>query len=450
MNINTIIIHITQDITYYTANYEISPIIVDKVPTYLIYDHNRYTIPHKFRFIDYTKPNLFDYNNFKENLKDESLNKDKTINMFCIFIKMIIENYVCKYEDPNINNIIICLEYDITSKYRELLLKVLNVFKINNMFSVEINKNNNLISNIYIINESLGNCNRILSLLPSTFLKNFKYVINFNLCSDCLEVYVYEINGLNKNAINIQKFYTNNISNNIYKKRIIQYLLENIEYFLPTFHNVQIEKIYYKFIETLTFKPISDITIEIDTDEEVQLIEMDIYELNQELNKIFGNIVDYIKDIKDKLPKEQSFMFFTGKLFNIKNLSDTIINNLDYEFVNMNNKSITTIEGYNLLIKDNININQILFNNTYPNIKLIDDISYDVLNIVDKINIRNKIEKVYNRIYNIINIMMKMNKYEKDIPKLKQELKSLKNIKDRGEMTNSTLNYMLSKLNQYK
>ena len=120
-----------QDNTYYTAKHKTSSIIIDSVPTYLIHEYNKYEIPLEDRFIDYNKPNLFDYNQFKEDLNDETLNKNKTLSMLCIFIKGIIEKYVYKYEDPNINNIIICLEDDIVSKHRELLLNVLNVFKNN-------------------------------------------------------------------------------------------------------------------------------------------------------------------------------------------------------------------------------------------------------------------------------------------------------------------------------
>ena len=448
MNTKTIIIHIKQDNTYYTAEHETSSIIIDNVPTYLVHEYNKYSIPLEDRFIDYNKLNLFDYNQFKEDLNDETLNKNKTLNTLCVFIKGIIEKYVYKYEDPSINNIIICLEDDIVSKHRKLLLNILNVFKNNNMFSIEINKNNNLISNIYIINENLGSCNKILLSLPSDYLEKFKYVINFNLCSDCLEIYVYEIDGSNKRIINIQKFYTNNISCNNYKNRIIEYLLKEIENYLPDVHNIQIEKIYNKFIIELCICSKSDITIEVDTDEEVHLIEIDNEYLNNELNEIFEDIENYTKDIKNNLPKEKSFVFFTGKLFNINQLYDKVLDNLDYELVNCNKKSTTSIEGYYLIIRNN-DVNRILFN-VYPNIKLINDISHEVLDTVNKINIRNKIEKVYVKIHNIINIMIKTDKYKEDIPKLRQELKALSKLKNYGEMTNSTLNYMLSKLNEYE
>ena len=448
MNTKTIIIHITQDNTYYTAKHETPSIIIDSVPTYLVHEYNKYSIPLEDRFIDYNKPNLFDYNQFKEDLNVETLNKNKTLNTLCVFIKGIIEKYVYKYEDPNINNIIICLEDDIVSKHRELLLNVLNIFKNNNMFSIEINKNNNLISNIYIVNENLGSCNKILSSLPSSYLEKFKYAINFNLCSDCLEIYVYEINGLNKKMINIQKFYTNNISCNNYKNRIIRYLLKEIEDLLPDVHNIQIEKIYHRFINELYVCSKCDITIEVDTDEEVHLIEIDNEYLNNELNEIFEDIKNYIEDTKNNLPKEKSFMFFTGKFFNVNQLHNKILDSLDYELVNCNEKSTTSIEGYYLLIQNN-DVNRLLFN-VYPNIKLINDISYEVLDAVDKINIRNKIEKIHSKISNIINIMIKMDKYKKDVPKLKQELKALTKLKNHGEMTNSTLNYMLGKLNEYE
>lgn len=448
MNAKTIIIHIKQDNTYYTANHETSSIIIDNVPTYLIHEYNKYSIPLEDRFIDYNKPNLFDYNQFKEDLNDETLNKNKTLNTLCIFIKGIIEKYVYKYEDPNINNIIICLEDDIVSKHQELLLNVLNVFKNNNMFSIEINKNNNLINSIYIINENLGSCNKILLSLPSDYLEKFKYAINFNLCSDCLEIYVYNIDGSNKRIINIQKFYTNNISNNNYKNRTIGYLLKEIENYLPDVHNIQIEKIYSKFINELCICSKSDITIEVDTDEEVHLIEIDNEYLNNELNEIFEDIGNYTKDIKNNLPKEKSFVFFTGKLFNINQLYNKVLDSLDYELVNCNKKSTSSIEGYYLLVRNN-DVNKLLFN-VYPNIKLINDISHEVLDVVNKINIRNKIEKVYVKIHNIINIMIKTDKYKEDIPKLKQELKALSKLKNYGEMTNSTLNYMLSKLNEYE
>ena len=46
--------------------------------------------------------------------------------------------------------------------------------------------------------------------------------------------------------------------------------------------------------------------------------------------------------------------------------------------------------------------------------------------------------------------MIKMDKYKKDVPKLKQELKALTKLKNHGEMTNNTLNYMLGKLNEYE
>ena len=141
-------------------------------------------------------------------------------------------------------------------------------------------------------------------------------------------------------------------------------------------------------------------------------------------------------------------MFFTGKFFNVNQLHKKILDSLDYELVNCNEKSTTSIEGYYLLIQNN-DVNRLLFN-VYPNIKLINDISYEVLDTIDKINIRNKIEKIYSKISNIINIMIKMDKYKKDVPKLKQELKALTKLKNHGEMTNSTLNYMLGKLNEYE
>lgn len=448
MNAKTIIIHIKQDNTYYTAKHETSSIIIDNVPTYLVHEYNKYSIPLEDRFIDYNKPNLFDYSQFKEDLNVETLNKNKTLNTLCIFIKGIIEKYVYKYEDPNINNIIICLEDDIVSKHQELLLNVLNIFKNNNMFSIEINKNNNLINNIYIINENLGSCNKILLSLSSDYLEKFKYAINFNLCSDCLEIYVYDIDGSNKRIINIQRFSTNNISNNNYKNRIIGYLLKEIENYLPDVHNIQIEKIYHKFINELCVNSKNDITIEVDTDEEVHLIEIDEEYLNNELNEIFEDLGNYTKEIKNNLPKEKSFVFFTGKLFNVNQLYDKVLDNLDYELVNCNKKSTTSIEGYYLLVQNN-DVNKLLFN-VYPNIKLINDISHEVLDTVNKINIRNKIEKVYVKIHNIINIMIKTDKYKEDIPKLRQELKALSKLKNYGEMTNSTLNYMLSKLNEYE
>ena len=209
-----------------------------------------------------------------------------------------------------------------------------------------------------------------------------------------------------------------------------------------------LSEIYHKFINELYVCSKCDITIEVDTDEEVHLIEIDNEYLNNELNEIFEDIENYIEDTKNNLPKEKSFMFFTGKFFNVNQLHNKILDSLDYELVNCNEKSTTSIEGYYLLIQNN-DVNRLLFN-VYPNIKLINDISYEILNTVDKINIRNKIEKIHSKISNIINIMIKMDKYKKDVPKLKQELKALTKLKNHGEMTNSTLNYMLSKLNEYE
>ena len=57
MNTKTIIIHITQNNTYYTAKHETPSIIIDNVPTYLVHEYNKYSIPLQDRFIDYNKPN---------------------------------------------------------------------------------------------------------------------------------------------------------------------------------------------------------------------------------------------------------------------------------------------------------------------------------------------------------------------------------------------------------
>ena len=85
MNTKTIIIHIKQDNTYYTAKHETSSIIIDNVPTYLVHEYNKYSIPLEDRFIDYNKPNLFDYNQFKEDLNEETLKDAPDVKLICEF-----------------------------------------------------------------------------------------------------------------------------------------------------------------------------------------------------------------------------------------------------------------------------------------------------------------------------------------------------------------------------
>ena len=444
---NVLIIYITSETTFYSycsSKYSTSSIDIQNVPTYLTYKFNEYSIPAKDKFINYNEINLFDYNTFKKDL--ENINNNKTINMFCIFIKLLIEKCKREYLNFDIDNIAICLEYNIVKNYKELLVSVLNVFRENNLFTIEINKNNNLISNIYILNEYFGNNYKILMSLPQEFIEKYQNMINVNINSDSLEIFISKLDETKQKIILKDTILTNDISSIIYKNHIIKFLLVYIQEQLPDFHNIEIEKVYSRFIEYLCYDLKCDITLEIDNNNEVQIIDIDIDEVNQMLNNISKDLNDYIINVVNRFPKEKSLIFFTGKLFNIEIFRNKVIDNLNYKFINMNNKSQTAIEGYNLLIRrKKIDLSNMICDN-YQNTEIIMQIKNEVLNIVNKITIMNKIKHICSRISNIINIMIKSEKYKDQVNKLKSELRTINKMKNHGEVSDNTLNYLLRKL----
>lgn len=336
---NVLLIYITQDTTYYSycsSGYKTCSIDIQKVPTYL-YDNTKfiygYEIPKNEKFINYEKQNLFNYNLFKKNLENNNDNK-----MFCVFINLIVE--LCKHNYPgfDIDNIIICLENDIIFKHVKLLTDILNNSKEYNIIQ----------ANIYLFNEYYGNNSKILSSLSQNFLEKYKNIVNINMTSDFLEIYVSEYDSKNQNPIQKQMFLTNKISYNICKEYFEKFLSNYIHNQFINFNNYR--KSYNKFIEYLCDDEKCDISLEIDDDNN---IDIDINKIYAMLSIISENISNYIIGIKNKLPKESTLIFFTGRLFNIEILRDSVLNNLNYEFINMNHKSHTALAGYNLLVRNN-------------------------------------------------------------------------------------------------